>query len=84
VKHRHVPNREGGGGNHNGGKIGGKGNQATIIKSIQRTIAALSTKFDKFNIHDEDNDDSSEEEEGSSNRSDSTLTHQSKKKDKRS
>jgi hypothetical protein len=44
------------GGDHNG-KGGGKGNHASTIKSMQRTIAALGAKFDKFNILDDDSDD---------------------------
>jgi hypothetical protein len=65
-----------GGVNHKSGKGGGKGSQDVTIKSLQQTIAALSTKFDKFSIPDESS--------GSSNRSNSALTPQSKKNNKRS
>jgi hypothetical protein len=54
------------------------------LKNIQRTIAALGAKFDKFNIPDDDSEDWSEDEEGdgASNRSNEALTHQSKKNGK--
>jgi hypothetical protein len=47
---------------------------------MQRTIAALSTKLDKFIIPDDDSDGSPEEEECTSNCSNQDLTHQSKTK----
>jgi hypothetical protein len=52
------------------------------IKSLTRSIAALTTKIDKFSLPDDndDGDESSEEEEGTSNRSNADLTQQSNKK----
>jgi hypothetical protein len=67
-------------GNDNGnGKNRGKG---ATIKSITRSIAALSTKIDKLSLPDDDDDEdeSSDEEEGTPNRSNAALTLQSKKK----
>jgi hypothetical protein len=62
-------------------KNNGKG---ATIKSLTRSIAALSTKIDKFCLpdddEDEDEDESSDDEEGTSNRSNSALTRQNKKK----
>jgi hypothetical protein len=43
------------GGGYNGGKGGGKGYQDATTKSLQRTVAVITTKFDKFNIPDDDN-----------------------------
>jgi hypothetical protein len=43
---------------------GGEVRQGTNIKSLIRTAADLTTKFDKFNIPDAD-DESSDEEESS-------------------
>jgi hypothetical protein len=61
-----------------------KGNgKGPTLKSLNRSIVALATKFDKFNLpndDDDDDDESSEEEEGTSNHSNAALTHQSKKK----
>jgi hypothetical protein len=56
--------------------------KAATIKSLTRSLAALSTEIDKFSLpdHNEDEDDSSDEEEGTSNRSNAALTRQSKKK----
>jgi hypothetical protein len=64
---------------NNNGKNNGK---AVTIKSLTRSIAALSTKIDKFSLPDdnEDEDESSDEEEGTSNRSNAALTRQVKKK----
>jgi hypothetical protein len=65
------------------GKNNGKGNgKAVTIKSLTRSIAARSTKIDKFSLPDDnqDEDESSDEEEGTSNRSNAALTRQSKKK----
>jgi hypothetical protein len=77
LKRGHVGNGHGGNGNGTG-KGNGKG---PTLKSLTRSIAALATKFDKFNFTDDDDDDeSSEEEEGTSNRSNADLTRQSKKK----
>jgi hypothetical protein len=75
----HVGKSHTGAGNNNNGKGNGK---AVTIKSLTRSIAALSTKIDKFSLPDdnEDEDESSDEEEGTSNRSNADLTRQSKKK----
>jgi hypothetical protein len=52
-----------------------------MLQSLTRSIAALATKFDTFNLpNDDDYDQSLEEEEGSSNHSNVALTRQSKKK----
>jgi hypothetical protein len=77
LKRVHVVKSHTGAGNNNG-KNNGK---AVTIKSLTRSIAALSTKIDKFSLPDdnEDEDESSDEEEGTSNRSNSSLTRQSKK-----
>jgi hypothetical protein len=74
----HVVKIHTGAGNNNG-KKNGKG---VTIKSLTRSIAALSTNIDKFSFPDdnEDEDESSDEEEGTSNRSNAALTRQSKKK----
>jgi hypothetical protein len=73
----HVGKSHTGAGNKNG-----KGNGKTTFKSLTRSIAALSTKIDKFSLPDDnqDEDDSSDEEEGTSNRSNAALNRQSKKK----
>jgi hypothetical protein len=78
LKRGHVGKSHTGAGNNNG-KNNGK---AVTIKSLTRSIAALSTKIDKFSLPDEnqDEDKSSDEEEGTSNRSNDALTQQSKKK----
>jgi hypothetical protein len=78
LKCGHVGNSHTVAGNNNG-KNNGK---AVTIKSLTRSIAALSTKIDKFSLSDdnEDEDESSDEEEGTSNRSNAALTQQSKKK----
>jgi hypothetical protein len=66
--------------NGNGnGKNSGKG---PTIKSLTRSIAALTTKIDKFSLPDDDEDESSEEEEGTSNRSNTALTRQIKNKNR--
>jgi hypothetical protein len=59
-----------------GGNGIGKGNsKSPTLKSLNRSIKALATKFDKFTFpNDDDEDESSEEEEGSSNRSNTALT----------
>jgi hypothetical protein len=61
----------------NNGKNNGKG---ATIKTLTHSIAALSTKIDKFSLPDdnEDEDESSDEEEGTSNRSNAALTRQKK------
>jgi hypothetical protein len=78
LKSGHVGKIHTGAGNNNG-KNNGK---AVTIKSLTRSIAALSTKIDKFSFADDiqDEDESSDEEEGTSNRSNAALTRQSKKK----
>jgi hypothetical protein len=72
LKSGHVGKSHIGAGNNNG-KNNGKG---ATIKSLTRSIAALSTKIDKFSLpdDDEDEDESSYEEEGISNRSNAALT----------
>jgi hypothetical protein len=72
----HVGRSHTGAGNNNG-KNNGKG---ATIKSLTRSIAALSTKIDKFSLPDdnEDEDESSDEEEGPSNLSNPALTSQSR------
>jgi hypothetical protein len=68
LKRGRVGNSHTGTGNNNG-KNNGKG---ATIKSLACSIAALSTKIDKFSLpdddEDEDEDESSDEEEGNSNR----------------
>jgi hypothetical protein len=78
IKRGYVGKSHTGAGNNNG-KNNGKG---ATIKSLTRSIAALSTKIDKFSLpdDDEDEDESSDEEEGTSNRSNAALTRQIKKK----
>jgi hypothetical protein len=78
LKRGHVGNNHTGAGNNNG-KNNGK---YVTIKALTRSIAALSTKIEKFSLPDdnEDEDESSDEEEGTSNRSNDALTRQSKKK----
>jgi hypothetical protein len=78
LKRGHVGKSHTGAGNNNG-KNNGK---AVTIKSLTRSIAALSTKIDKFSLPDdnEDEDESSDEEEGTSNRSNAALTRKIKKK----
>jgi hypothetical protein len=78
LKRGHVGKNHTGAGNNND-KKNGKG---VTIKSITRSIAALSTKIDKFSLPDdnEDEDEYSDEEEGTSNHSNAALTRQSKKK----
>jgi hypothetical protein len=67
------------------GKGGGNGNQAAPIKSLQWNGAALTTKFDKFNIPDDDDDDeSSDEEEANRKGSTSALNHHNDKGKKKS
>jgi hypothetical protein len=76
LKSGHVGNSHTRVGNNNG-KSNGK---VATIKSLTRSIAALSTKIDKFSLPDdnEDEDESSYEKEGTSNRSNAALTRQSK------
>jgi hypothetical protein len=57
--------------------------EEATIKSLTRSIVALSTKIDKVSLPDDDDDDEDEsldEEEGTYNRSNAALTRQSKKK----
>jgi hypothetical protein len=66
------------------GNCNGTGNNSGMgptIKSTARSIAALTTKIDKFSLPDDDEeeDESSKEEEGTSNRSNAALTRQIKK-----
>jgi hypothetical protein len=52
---------------------------------MQRTISALSSRFDKLGVPSEEEDEyESEEETESPNRSNSALTGQTKKKGKKS
>jgi hypothetical protein len=78
LKRVHVGKGHSGNGNGTG-KNSGKGH---MIKSLTRSIAALTTKIDKFSMSDDndDEDESSEEEEDTSNRSNAALTRQNKKK----
>jgi hypothetical protein len=78
LKRGHVGKSHTGAGNNN---VKGNG-KAVTIKSLTRSIAALSTKIDKFSLHDDnqDEDESLDEEEGTSKRSNAALTRQSKKK----
>jgi hypothetical protein len=66
------------------GKIHAKGSQSSNIKHMQRTISALSSRFDKLGVPSEDEDEcESEEGTESPNRSNSALTRQTKKKGKK-
>jgi hypothetical protein len=78
LKRGNIGNSQTGAGNKNG-KNNGK---AITIKSLTRSIAALSTKIDRFSLPDdnEDEDESSYEKEGTSNLSNAALTRQIKKK----
>jgi hypothetical protein len=78
LKRGHDGKSHTGAGNNNG-KNNGK---CVTIKSLTRSIAALSTKIDKFSLPDDNEDvaESSDEEEGTSNRSNADLTRQRKKK----
>jgi hypothetical protein len=62
------------------GKSHPKGSQSSTIKQMQRTIYALSSRFEKLGVPSEDEDEyESEEETESPNRSNSALTRQKKK-----
>jgi hypothetical protein len=77
IKRGHVVNSHSRTGNNN---VKNKGKGATI-KSLTRSIAALSTKIENFSLPDDDDEDeSSDEEEGTSNSSNAALTQQNKKK----
>jgi hypothetical protein len=79
-KRGHVGKIHTGAGNNNG-----KGNgKAVTNKSLTRSIAALSTKIDKFSLPDDNQDEDkySDEEEGTSNRYNAALTRQSNKKNR--
>jgi hypothetical protein len=78
LKSGHVGKSHTGAGNNNGNGNG----KAVTIKSLTRSIAALSTKIDKFSLPDDnqDEDESSDEEGDTSNRSNASLTRQSRKK----
>jgi hypothetical protein len=65
------------GAGNNKDKNNGKG---VTIKSLTRSIAALSTRIDKFSLPNDNEDESSDEEEGTYNISNALLTRQSKKK----
>jgi hypothetical protein len=80
LKCGNVGNGHGGGGNGNG--KGNNNDKGPTLKSLNRSNAALATKFDKFNFPNDDDDDDeySEEYEVNSNRSNVALTLQSKKK----
>jgi hypothetical protein len=76
LKRDHVGKSHNGTGNNNG-KNNGKG---PTLKSLTRSIAALSTTIDKFSLtgDDDDEDESLDEEEGTSNRYNDALTRQNK------
>jgi hypothetical protein len=76
LKRGHFGKSHTGTGNNNG-KNNGRG---STIKSLTCSIAALSTKIDKFSFPDDDDDEdeSSDEEEGTSNHSNAAFTPQSK------
>jgi hypothetical protein len=78
LKRGHVGN----GHTINVNSIGKNNRKGETIKSLTRSIAALSTKIDKFSLpEDDDNEDeSSDDEEVTSNLSNEALTLQSKKK----
>jgi hypothetical protein len=80
LKRGHVGNGQ----SSRDGKIHAKGSQSSIIKQLQRTIYALSSRFDKLGVPSEDEDEcESEEETESPNRSNSALTCKTKKKGKK-
>jgi hypothetical protein len=74
LKRGHFGKNHTGTGNNHGKKNG----KSVTIKSRTRSIAALSTKFDKFSLPDdnEDADESSDEEDGTYNCSNAALTWQ--------
>jgi hypothetical protein len=77
LKRGHVEKSHTGTGKNNGNNNG----KGATLKSLTRSIAALSTKIDKFSLPDDDDDDedeSSDEEEGTSNLSNAALTRQNK------
>jgi hypothetical protein len=78
LKLGHVDKSHTGAGNNNGNNNG----KSVNIKSLTRSIAALSTKIDKLSLPDdnEDEDESSDDEEGTSNHSNAALNLQRKKK----
>jgi hypothetical protein len=66
------------------GKSHAKGSQSSTIKQLQRTISALSSRFDKLGLPSEDEDECEYEEETESpNRSNSALTRQTKNEGKK-
>jgi hypothetical protein len=78
LKRGHVGKGHSGNGNDNGNNSG----KGPTTKYLTRSIAALTTKIDKFSLPDDDDDDedeSSDKEEGTYNRSNAALTRQSKK-----
>jgi hypothetical protein len=65
------------------GKRHTKGSLSSTIKQLQRTIYALSSRFDKLGVPCEDEDECEYEEETESpNRSNSASARQTKKKGK--
>jgi hypothetical protein len=81
LKRGHVGNGQ----SSRDGKTHPKGSQSATIKQLQRTISALSSRFDKLGAPSDDEDErESEEETESSNRSNSAITCQSKKKGRKS
>jgi hypothetical protein len=80
LKRGHVGYGHGGSVNGNGNGKGKCNGKVPTLKSLNRSIAALATKFDKFDLPNDGDDESSEEEESTSNLSNSALTRQSKKK----
>jgi hypothetical protein len=81
LKRGHVGNGQ----SSRDGKSHPKGSQSYTIKQLQRTISALSSRFDKLVVPSEDEDECEYKEETESpNRSNSALTRQTKKKCKKS
>jgi hypothetical protein len=77
LKRGHV----GTGQNYRDDKSHAKGSKSSTIKQMQRTISALSSRFDKLGVPSDDEDEcESEEETESPNRSNSALTPQTKKR----
>jgi hypothetical protein len=70
--------------NSRDGKSHAKGSQSSTIKQMQRTIFALSSRFDKLGVpSDDEYECESEEEKESPNRSNSALNIQNKNKGKK-
>jgi hypothetical protein len=80
LKRGHVGNGQ----NYRDGKSHAKGSQSSTIKQLQRTISALSSRFDKLGVPSYDEGEcESEEEKETPNRSNSKSTCQTKKKGKK-